>query len=189
MIAKQQLGFEAFMDSATEGWSLVAIRGPIERLEQVLRQRAEVLAYETDVPPEPLAGNPVLKQEVNCRRGFAIQLADSPWSVLLRTVDWITPYDAIAVRKMAALLSRESGATTMASIGAYDGAECRLFRHAMEVARIDTDDPYLDLLEFCEEQEFNLPGCFIGFNGHAATLYLEDVAADAIHRCDRVVLR
>ena len=116
-------------------------------------------------------------------------MAGSPWSVLLRTVDWITTEDALATRRLAADLSSDLVTEALASIAAYDGAECRRFRFGMELGRVDTDDPGVDFLDFCHEREFWLPGCFIGCEGDPATLYLEDVTPSQVCRIDRLLLK
>ncbi|MFO0819233.1 MAG: hypothetical protein U1A77_14900 [Pirellulales bacterium] len=189
MVVKSVVGLESFMDSASEGWSLVATKAPLERVARVIQRRDDLLVYEPDVSFRPLRGNPVLRREIKRRRCFALQLVDSPWTVLLRTVDWITPEDALHVRRMAADLSSQLVTETLASVAAYEGAECRRFRFGMELSRVDTDDPGADFLEFCHEQEFHLPACFIGFDGDQATLYLENTSPAEVRRVDRLLLR
>lgn len=68
MVVTTMRGFEAFMDSATEGWSLVAVRTPIDRLARAVQRRDEVLVYEPDVSFRPLRGNPILRNELHRRR-------------------------------------------------------------------------------------------------------------------------
>lgn len=189
MVVKSMVGLESFMDSATEGWSLVATKASIERVARAIQGRNDLLVYEPDVSFRPLRGNPVLRREISCRRCFALQLVDSPWTVLLRTVDWITPEDALVVRRMAGEISSQLVTESLASVAAYDGAECRRFRFGMELSRVDTDDPGADFLDFCHEQEFHLPGCFIGFDGEQATLYLENTTPSEVRRVDRLLMR
>ncbi|MFO0867956.1 MAG: hypothetical protein U0935_03335 [Pirellulales bacterium] len=186
MILQFKPGFAAFMDAATEGWSLVAVRAPIERVARVFQQRDEVLAYEEDVTFRPLRGHPQLQLERAERWAFLLQLAGNPWSVLLRTVDWITPGDALGVRRWAAELSSRLVTEALSSVGAYHGAECRRFRFGQEVGRVDTDDPETDFLSFCAEHDFQLPACFIGGDEIQATLYLDDLAPAELRRVDRL---
>lgn len=185
------IGFDEFMSSATEGWSLVAIRGSVERTALAMQRRRDVVRYRTDVVPRELMGHPVICREAHQRRAFLIQLEESPWTIMLRTVDWIRPEDAVGARKLASDLSRTMQGVTLSSIGAYDGAECRLFDNGQEIARVDTDDLTQDFMEFCEQQQLALPGCFIGFdeNDADATLYLQDFPLAYVNRIDQFVLK
>ncbi|MFO0904443.1 MAG: hypothetical protein U0939_15670 [Pirellulales bacterium] len=184
-----QCGFEQFMEAASEGWSWLAVRTNLERLARGLQRRSDVLIYEPEASYRRLQGHPVLRDELGRRQAFALQLVGAPWSVLLRTVDWVTTGDALAVRRMAAELSSDLVTEAVASVGAYGGAECRCFRFGKEVGCVDSDDPASGLFEFLEERDLWLPPCFIGTEGERATLYVEPLAGLQLRRVDRVVLR
>lgn len=189
MLVSTQRGIESFMEAASEGWSWLAVRSPLERMARALQQSTNVVIYEPEVSYRPLRGNPVLRDELDRRHAFAVQWRGSPWSFLLRTIDWITTVDAVATRRMAAELSSHLVTETVASIGAYGGAECRYFRYGKEVGRVDSDDPTSGLYEFLDEREIWLPACFIGSHGDCPTLYLDSSGDVPVRRVDRVLLK
>ena len=180
-------GLEPFMESAKNGWSFLAAKASHERFVRAIERRTTVLRHRRRVEPRlQLFAGERLEQpnHSTARHAFLVHVNESPWTILLRTVDWISPADALATKRLAAELSHDLAATTAASIGVYGGAECRVFRHGQEIERYDTDEAFHAFHDFCVEQGLTLPGLQIGREGREAALYVERGALGEFTRVD-----
>ncbi len=189
MPKKTPSGFEAFRKDTCDGWSLVAVKAPIDQVASVLESRPETLEYERGVVPKPLEGYPELKPENDKRRAYLVQLKTSEWTVLLRTIAWIELPDFDAVKTLAAELSQQLGAAAVASLSTDDGAMYQVFEGGVLTQQDTTDGGIKTFCRFFDDHGIQVPRCFISFDGSKSRLYLTDKSPDDLARADRLVLQ
>lgn len=84
-------GFLQFAQEASEGFSLIAARAPLDDVVRSMEGRgAEVTTRDVQIRtlPDGVAGIS-LQGSVGPQRGFGVQLGGYPWTLVFRTIHWM----------------------------------------------------------------------------------------------------
>lgn len=191
-------GFAKFAKENADGWSLVAVRAPIDDLAGVLRGEDQVLEYQPHVPVEVMTrdseglgrdagGNLVTLTPVRGRRtSFVVQLRGSTWAVLLRTICWADTEDIAWVSKAAPSLSGRLCTQVVASCANDHGLACQVYESGTLSQKVNGSQRK-KVVHVFDTRGIEVPLCFIG--GNPAKLFALKGALEQIERADRVEFR
>lgn len=203
--AAKALGAREFFDflaRSTPDWALAAARAPIAEVTRLLVARRRPAGWETDVGRKRIA--PVRKP---C---FVLQLRGHAWCLVLRTIAWVDPESAQAVREDAQALSDMLATEALAFTGEQAEGVVRyaLFRSGTAVEEAEWEGEELarfhsklrerpkgplgpqvlvDLL--FRERGLYLPTCSLDSDGGEMWICLRGLPVSAVERADFIALQ
>ena len=180
-------GIERFVQDQ-QGWSVMAVRAPIEEVSKALGKRPGVVARTENVKALKMKKDLGIQPAEETRDAFLVKFKKSDWPVLIQTAHWFKSCDAVMVTALACALSKELKTTAMAAWDDdFSGSTmivCEKGKRTQTVS--DESDGWEAMYAFCYERGIYLPNCFIAGDGKKAALHVEKPAE--VERADHVVL-
>jgi len=185
---------QGFHDFAwgNRGWSFLAVRAPHARVEKCLRQRSDVLAYESSPSIGALKTDHSILPRSDRRTTFLLQLAGSNWTLIIRTVHWLRSVDSWAVASLALELSGQIKCPTISAaqddggspdLQLFEGGQLAVRANPVRGKEREYTNRRSQFDSYFTQNALFIPAAFID---SAGTLFLCDADRAQVDAVDRI---
>ena len=183
-----QFGIESFVYNQ-QGWSFTAVKAPVAKVAEYLKNRKGVLNQVENVKVAKLKKNADVgfQPEDDKRHIFVIKTRVSDWTVILQTIHWIKQTDMLIGLMLAAELSKVFKTTAVAAWDDdFSGSTAVLCENGKKVGVLADEEDWANLYLHFYEQGILVPESFISISAGKADLLVAD--PEIIERADYLVI-